>query len=99
VSNYIHNGHINDDPETGNLRMDMDSPVFHSTHIDSTHTFVVAIFAEKIGNDWESERAFCGFIDDVHNKDALVEGLKKIMRTGAEPYKLAKWLVEKDCVF
>lgn len=97
MSNYIHNGH-NGEQEHATLRMSMEKPIFHSTYIDKTHYFVVAIFEERIGSKWEGERAYCGFIVDVHNKETLTDGLYKIMQSGAKPYNLAKWLVEKDCV-
>lgn len=80
--------------------MNMDNPIFHSTFIDMTHYFVVAIFEEQQCSTWDEEwtatRAYCGFVSDIHDKQTLTEGLEKIMRKGGKPYQLAKWLVKHE---
>tara|TARA_R110001606_G_scaffold396265_1_gene570062 strand:+ start:1117 stop:1425 length:309 start_codon:yes stop_codon:yes gene_type:complete len=96
MSNYIHNGHV-DHPEAATLRMDLNNPVFHPTFINQTQYFVVAIFESNEGRAWDEEwvdtRAYCGIISDIHDKVILHEGLYLIMKKGAKPYSLAKWLV------
>jgi len=99
VGNYIHNGH-NGFSESATLRMNMGNPVFHSTFLDMTHYFVVAIFEERESYSWDEEwtatRSYCGIVSDIHDQQILKDGLENIMRKGGKPYQLAKWLVKND---